>query len=599
MQIVETIKDYEISFPYDERMVHAVKSISGAWYQGNKRTWHIPRHRQREIENLKRVFKVTASREENDMLLMPEQIGEIAPLPDLDVELPMLLKKPFTYQENGIAYIRQQKKVIIGDQMGLGKSLEAIAALCSFGVNKENNYLTAGPGLVICPSSLKLNWQSEWKDVAGKRAVILDNKIKRSWEQYYKVGMSDVFIVNYESLKKYFVEPGWKKPTGTKFRVNNIPFLDCINIFKWVIVDESHKIKDSKTIQSKLVMGLARGKEIIMELSGTPLLNLTEDLIAQLHVIDRLRDIVSHIPQPLDKYNKPSDFGGYQRFMGRYCSGPNRCSNLKELNYRLNKYCYFRREKSEVLKDLPDKIRQVIRCEITNRPEYDTAIEEFKIFLKETKDSEDPAIKKRRAALAMIKIGHLKSISISAKGKLEAAREYIEDITGGGQKIVVFIHLKEISRALKEMFPEAVTITGDDSMEQRNQATYEFQKCKQCGVRLEGHQNQNHAHIPSNTKIIICSSAGGEGLTLTAASNVLMVEFPWTYGKCEQYEDRCHRISQYDSVTAAYLLGYKTVDEYCYYDIVMKKKEISNEVTGASDDVAEEMIDHLINLFNK
>lgn len=594
MRIIETISDYEVSFNYDADMVAAVKSISGSWYQGTKKVWHIPRHRQREIENLKRSFKVTND-SESDAYLKPEEVGDIAPLPELDVDLSFLKRVPFVYQRPGIAYIRQKMRCIVGDQMGLGKTFEAIAAVCSFGL-LENNFLKAGPGLVICPASLKFNWQTEWMEVAGKRAMVLDNKIKNGWHQYYKVGVSDVFICNYQSLKKFFVEPGWEKPKGQKFKVNNIPFLPNIDFFKWVIIDESHNVKDTKTQQTKFVMGISRGKEIVLELSGTPLLNRTEDLISQLHIIDRLRDIVSHMPRPLDKYNKPTDAAGYQRFLDRYCNGPKKCSNLKELNYRLNKYCYFRREKSEVMKDLPEKIRQVIRCEITNREEYNGAISEFKQFLKETKFSEDPLIKKKRAALALIKIMHLKSIA--AKGKIGAAKEFIEDVVSGGQKIVVFIHLKEICRALKEIFPDAVTITGDDSMESRNQATHDFQKCKRCGIRLENHAKEDHDHVPSDTNIIICSSAGGEGLTLTAASTVLMVEFPWTFGKCEQYEDRTHRISQYQSVTAAYLLGYETVDEYCYYEIVMKKKEISQEVTGAIDDVVEEMIDKLFNLFN-
>jgi SWI/SNF-related matrix-associated actin-dependent regulator 1 of chromatin subfamily A len=593
MQIIETDRDYEVTFQFDKRKVDAVKSIQGAWWQGARKVWHIPRHRQREINFLRQRFKVTSLTPVQNIL--PEQYDEIPRLPELDVEIPFLKKVPRDYQKKGIAYCRMNERVIIGDQPGLGKTIQAIATICSYGLNADN-YFNAGPGLVICPSSVKINWQDEWRDVAGHRAMILDDRIRGTWQQYYRVGMCDTFIVNYASLKKFFVKPGWSKPKGDKFKLNMIPFLDTVNFFKWIIIDESHACKDYTAQQTKLVMGICRDKKIVLELTGTPILNKTKDLLSQLYIIDRLRDIVSHLPRPMDEHGKLKDWSGYQRFIERYCSSEE-SNNLKELNYRLNKFCFYRREKSEVLKDLPEKMRQVIRCEIANRAEYENAIEEFKIWLRETRDSTDPAVKGRRNAMALIKMGTLKQIC--AKGKLDAAKEYIDEIIENGQKIVVFIHLHEIAEALKKIYPEAVMVTGRQSAEERDRAVTTFQKCKVCGVKLENHKNRNHEHVLSDTNVMICSSAGGEGITLTAASEVLMIEFPWTFGKCEQYEDRTHRISQANNVRIGYLLGDKTIDEYCYYDIILKKKNISQEVTGATDDVVEEMIDKIFNLFNQ
>lgn len=575
MQIKEGNRDYLVSFDYDPGKVNEVKRIPGSWWEARNRVWHIPRHRQREINHLREKYNIN---DHSELIIdAPEQTGDIAPLPQLDVEL-NLLKKPFPFQTNGIAYARKQKRMIIGDQPGLGKTLQAIGTICSFGINKDN-YLNAGPGLVICPSSLKINWQKEWKETAGHRAMILTDKIKNTWQQFYRVGMCDVFIVNYESLKKYFIEGSWAKPKDSPFKMNQIPFKESINFFKWVIIDESHKIKDGTTQQSKFVMGIARDKEIVLELTGTPLLNKTRDLISQLHVIDRLRDIVSHIPRPTDKYNKPTDFSGYKRFIDRYCGGGNENTNLKELNYRLNLFCFYRREKSEVLTDLPEKMRQVVRCDITNRHEYDKAQNEFVTYLKEVRGCSDQEVRKKLRGQMMVKMGILKQIA--AKGKLDAAQEFIEEVIDGGQKIVVFIHLKEICRELKNIFPDALTITGDDNTEQREQAIYKFQNDPSC-------------------KIIICSlQAGGVGITLTASNEVLFIEYPWTYALCEQAEDRTHRIGQQNNVRATYLLGDGTIDEYCYFDIIQKKKNISNEVTGANDNVVEEMIDNLLNLFNQ
>lgn len=585
MQIKETVKDYEVAFDYDSAKVRAVKGIEGAWYHSATKIWHIPRHRQKDINFLRQKFHVKT-------LLSPviavsnEVYEDIPELPELDVELP-LLRKPFPFQAKGIAYCRQKKRVIIGDQPGLGKTTEAIGTICSYGIG-ENNLLNAGPGLIICPSSLKINWQKEWQTVAGHRSMILGDSIKNTWQQYYKVGMCDVFIVNYESLKKFFVQSGWTKPKSIEdpetgevkrvpFKMNQIPFRDTINIFKWIIIDESHKCKDGDTQQAKFVMGIARGKEIVLELTGTPVLNKSRDLITQLHIIDRLRDIVDHIPRPVDSHGKQGDYGGYQRFIDRYC-GNNESTNLKELNYRLNKFCFFRREKSDVLKDLPAKIRQVVRCDITNRHEYHRAQNQFVTYLKEVKGCTDQEIKKKLRGQMMVKIGILKQIS--AKGKLDAAKEFIEEVTEGGQKIVVFVHLKEVARSIKEMFPGAVSITGDDDAYARDRAITSFQK--------------NNA-----TSIIVCSlQAGGVGITLTASSEVLFIEYPWTFALCEQAEDRTHRIGQDNNVRATYLLGDQTIDEYCY-DVIQKKKSIAQDITGATDDVVEEMIDNLLNLFNQ
>lgn len=574
MQITETHKDFEITFPFDRYKVNAVKDISGAWWNGKNKTWHIPKHKLREVNYLRQKFNVT------DLLqapVIPEQsYDDIPALPELDVELP-LIRKPFAFQTNGIAYCRQNKRVIIGDQMGLGKTYQAIGAICSFGIN-SNKLLEAGPGLIICPATLRLNWQNEWKEVAGHRSLILNDNIRNTWQQYYNVGMCDVFIINYESLKKFFVQPGWSKPSEGQFKVNQIPFRESINIFKWVIIDESHKCKDGTTQQSKFVMGIARGKEIVLELTGTPILNKARDLITQLHIVDRLRDVVDHIPRPVDAHGKQTDYSGYTRFINRYCGGGNESTNLKELNYRLYKYCFFRREKSEVLKDLPAKIRQVVRSEITNRNEYDHAENEFVNYLKEVKGCDDEEVRKKLRGQMMVKIGILKQIS--ARGKLETAKEFIEEVTEGGQKIVVFVHLKEIAAAIKQMFPGAVSITGDDNAIERDRAITSFQK-------------------NPNTKIILCSlQAGGVGITLTASSEVLFIEFPWTYALCEQAEDRTHRIGQVDTVRATYLLGDQTIDEYCY-DIIQKKKTIAQDITGASNDVVEEMIDNLLSLFNQ
>lgn len=569
MVITETKKGYEIRFNYDAVKVAAVKQIPGAWFRSDTRTWNVPRHRSRDIDALKRRFGVSLLRSQE--VVMEESYDEIPPLPTLqmDTKEAGLVRDLFPFQGNGVAYCLEKKKCIIGDQMGLGKTTQAIAAVI---------IAKAFPCLVICPATLKLNWQKEWHDVAGRKALVLSDSTKNTWRRYYDVGFVDVFICNYESLKKFFVAD-IRKEKDKPLKVSHIVFKESASIFKSMLIDESHRCKDGTTQQAKFVMGLSKGRDYVYELTGTPVVNKPKDLVPQLMIIDKLRDMVAHIPQPKNQHGMLTDHSGYARFMDRYCEGGGGASNLKELNYRLNKFCFYRREKSEVLKDLPAKTRNVIRCEITNRAEYDKAENQFVSYLREIKGCDDAQIRRKLRGEMMVKMGILKQIS--ARGKMRAVKEHVDEVLENGEKLILFCHLKEIVQHIKEEYPGALTITGDDDSDSRQRAIELF---------------QNDRRYP----LIICSlTAAGIGITLTASSTVSFVEFPWTFALCEQAEDRAHRIGQTDNVQCNYFLGEDTIDHYCYYDIIQKKKNLAMTVTGSTDDVQEEIVDQLLNLFNQ
>jgi SWI/SNF-related matrix-associated actin-dependent regulator 1 of chromatin subfamily A len=168
----------------------------------------------------------------------------------------------------------------------------------------------------------------------------------------------------------------------------------------------------------------------------------------------------------------------------------------------------------------------------------------------------------------MVKMGILKQVS--ARGKIDSAVDIIHNTIDGGEKLIVFCFLKEVVAALKSEFPEAVTVTGDDNDKQKQRAVDMFQENAACKL------------------IILNYRSGGTGLTLTAASNVLFVEFPWTYSDCCQAEDRAHRNGQKNAVTCTYLLGSGTIDEYMF-NLIQTKKEISNGVTGTEDETHEKI----------
>ena len=541
---------FELSFRYRPAIVDRVRQITGRHYDGNRKVWLVPVGQRielekmiyqiRQFENINWVNGFSPKKEEDIAYELPE-------LPDLSMSHQLKIE-PYPYQLKGIARGLELKRFMNCDEPGLGKTLQSIATI---------NLANAFPCLVICPSSLKINWQREWEKFTDKKAMVLTDKVRDTWTFFYETGMHQVFIVNYESLKKYFVQR-IKKSVGWTLR--DVEFRNSIQLFKSVIIDESHRCKSSSTQQAKFCKGLCSGKEWIIELTGTPVVNKPKDLVPQLSILNRI-----------------DDFGGYKNFVNRYCNGQNEASNLKELNYMLWKNCMFRHEKSLVLTDLPEKIRQVNTCEITNRKEYTDAERDLIMYLQKYKNADDEKIHKAMLGEVMVRINILRQVS--ARGKIRDAVEFVKDFRENNQKIILFCSLHEVVDQLKFHFPTAVSVTGRDSQDEKQRAVDKFQN-------------------DPKTDIIICSiKAAGVGLTLTASSNVAFIEFPWTYADCTQCEDRAHRIGQKNSVTCYYFLGRKTIDERVY-NIIQSKKKIAKAVTGSTEEIEENIVDMVARIFD-
>lgn len=552
--VTPTPSVFELSFDYNPRIVAEIKAISGYRWNPIRKIWTLPKEKINDVERLMKRYGGNQTAERS------EEYDVIPDMPLLNDDHEGLLQKlwipqdkhPFPYQKKGIAYNLQNKRVIVGDQPGLGKTVQAILTAALSGRKCV---------LVICPSTLKENWKREFKMFVGWESMILSDRVKKTWHTFNRVGMVRVFITNYESLKKYFVE-SIDKGENERLRLNHIRFNQNIALFDMVICDELHRCKDGATQQSKFVMGIAKDKEYVLGLTGTPVVNKPKDLISQLHIINRLQEM-----------------GGYKYFMNRYCGGNGSgAANLKELNYKLSKLCFYQRQKKEVLTELPDKIRQMVLCDISTRKEYNEALNDLAEYLHKWKNKSEEEVEKSLRGEIMVQIGICKNIS--ARGKMNEVIEHINEVIESDEKIVVFIHQKEIAEVLLKHYPGAVSVRGDDSMDSRQGAVDAFQR-------------------DPKTKIIICSiKAAGVGLTLTAASRVAFVELPWHPADCDQCEDRCHRIGQKDSVQCTYFLGKDTIDERIY-KLIESKREIANTITGTVDDIQREFIDKLADsLFN-
>lgn len=448
--------------------------------------------------------------------------------------------EPYPYQREGIEYGLDKKRLIIGDEPGLGKTLQSIGI-----VDTANAY----PCLVICPSSLKINWQREFEKFTDKSALVLDNSVRTTWPYLLKMGMHHVAIVNYESLRKYFV---WDIKGGKSFRLKDVVFCPQIRMFRSVIIDESHRVKDPSAQQTIFTKGITTGKEWIILLSGTPVVNRPEDLVAQLSIMGRLQE-----------------FGGRTKFMADYCTDPKDkkaepAVPLSVLSNQLYANCMIRREKAKVLPQLPDKTRVDLYVDISNAPEYNLAAADLAEYLRQYTECTDWEIRRKMRMEALVRFMTLRQLA--TLGKVAQAVDFIRTFLDSGKKLIVFCSLHEVVDALCKAFPRAVTVTGRDSASSKQVAVDSF---------------QNNPDV----QLIVCSiKAAGVGLTLTASSNVAFVELAWTYADCCQCEDRAHRIGQKDNVTCYYLLGRGTIDQ-TIYSLIHKKKSIAAEIMNSDDDI--------------
>lgn len=554
MNVTQTDQHFLINIdpkdPAFSRKLAAVKKLPGRSYDMRRNAWTIPVRTYSSLNVLLNAINrnlVQEPKKESDLT--------IDPLPELTIDVP--LKRPlYDFQKKGVAYNIEKGNVLIGDQQGLGKTGQAIATVVA---------LNLFPCLVITKKTLILNWKQEFEDWTDKQVLAFTPARKNTWQFFFNTSMFDVGIVNYESLAPYFVEK-IEVPPGEQFRVKHIHFRESIRMFKSVIIDESHYVKDGKTKRTKFCVGLTRHlkEKGVFLLSGTPVLNDPVELYTQLTILNR-----QHL------------FGTLGQFKTLY-SGKHNSGNLRYLNHQLHKHCYYRRTKQDAKADLPAKTRQIILCDIDNREEYNLAERNFIKYLQQELQLSGGEINQKLRAQVMVQMGILKKIA--AKGKLPAIREWTNDLLEQEEKVVLFAYHQDIQKDLVGSFKNAVAIAS-----QTITPMDVIQRNKQLFMTTKDHN------------VIVCSiSAASEGHTLNAASNLGMCELPWHFGKAEQCEDRIHRITNWLPANITYFLAEGTIDRDIY-KLIMSKKEMHDQVTGGGSEQEEEtkVIDQLISLFNQ
>ena len=413
------------------------------------------------------------------------------------------------FQWAGVRYALDARRTFIADEQGLGKTVEALAALEADG---------AFPAVVVCPASLKLNWEREatrW--LAHRSVAVVEGRVAAP-------PTADITILNYEIVAAHRDALARIRPRA-------------------LVIDESHYVKNPQARRTQAVRRLAAAiapDGLRLALSGTPVLNHAEELVSQLRVIGRLED-----------FGSGAQFA--RRFRGELSE--------ERLHWHLRRRCFVRRLKAEVLPQLPAKRQVVVPVALSNVREYRLAEEDVIAWLRSQPLDLRELNARIAATLRAERLAQLGTLQrLAARGKLAAALSWIGDFLQSGEPLVVFARHVEIQAAVLARFPDAAHLLGRDTIAARDAAVAAFQSAD--GPQL----------------LVAAIRVAAQGITLTRASNVVFLELEWTPAMHDQAEDRCHRIGQHDAVTAWYLLAAGTIDE-TMAALVQRKREIVAAVT--------------------
>jgi SNF2 family DNA or RNA helicase len=444
-------------------------------------------------------------------------------------------RPPMDHQKEAIQKLVGNKKFILADDMGLGKTTSTIISALETGAKKI---------LIVCPASLKINWQREIENYSSRTVYIAEGK-KFSMDH-------DIVIINYDILKNFHDIKNKENSEILKSK------------FDLVIMDESHMISNPQAARTKIINDISTSIDRVWLLTGTPMTSRPMNYF----------NLLSLVESPV-----AANWMAYAR---RYCNGfqfsvgkrkvwnVTGASNLDELRERTQSHI-LRRLKDEVL-DLPDKIITPVYLRLKSKDYEEVMGEYFNWYDNNSEESSS----------LTIQFGKLMKVrKIIAEEKVKHTIELAENIIEQGKKVIIFTNFTDSLRTIYEHFgKQAVYLDGSCSKPHRQKSVDDFQ------------ENDKIKVFVGNLK------AAGVGITLTAAEAVIMNDLSFVPAEHAQAEDRSHRIGQKNSTSVYYPLFENTI-EGAIYDILNRKKKIISTVMG--DDIMDEAssIEEMLKMISK
>lgn len=545
---------------FDELVVAAIKRVPGREYDAATRRWNFPEsHLKDAAAALKSapgvcievVMPVPIVQRALAVMTQLERAAAAAAatsdgggdLGDLGVEaayerIPETLRDAmFPFQREGVKFgLARGGRVLIGDQMGLGKTIQALALVSC--------YPEDWPCLVLVPTSLRDAWESALRRWLGVRPSLI--AAVASGADGNKINGAAFAIVPYSLVGKLGEKLARKK-------------------YQIVVCDESHFLKDGKAQRTKAVVPLIKAARRAICLTGTPALSRPIELYTQLEAL------------------RPNVFTKFNEFAQRYCSGSRfgwqGCTNADELFGVISRLVMVRRLKKDVLTQLPPKTREQVFLPLP-KSEALSEVKAIRERLNDIKESNrDEGVMHGGEAAGSGAPGRtleekrlMNQLYVaSAKAKIGPVQEYLETlIDGGADKFLFFAHHAELLDAaaatLKKRKIQHIRIDGSTPSTARGKLVETFQTVD--AVRVA----------------VLSIKAAGVGLTLTAASAVIFGELSWTPGEIVQAEDRAHRIGQVNSVSVQFLCARNTVDDIMWGSVQNKLENLGQVLDGTSGD---------------
>ena len=441
-------------------------------------------------------------------------------------------RPPLEHQKEAIQKLVENKKFILADDMGLGKTTSTIIAALETGAKKM---------LIICPASLKINWQREIENYSDRTTSIIEGK---KWDD------ADFVIINYDIIKNFHDD---KKKTES---------IIVKSKFDLVIIDEAHYVQNSQAQRTKLINDIGKKVERVWLLTGTPITSRPINYFNLLSLID------SPVAQ------------NWMAYVKRYCNGfqfqagrrkiwnVSGASNLEELRDRTSPLV-LRRLKENVL-DLPEKIITPVYLRLKSN-EYEELMGEYYDWYDKSGESDS-------LTLQFTKLTKVRQVI--AEEKTKATIELCENIIEQGKKVIVFTNFtKSLELILQHFGKNAVRLDGQMSQKERQSSVDRFQN-------------------EEDVKIFVGNiKAAGVGITLTAAEAVVMNDLSFLPSDHSQAEDRSYRYGQKNNVLVYYPIFDNTV-EGIIYDILKKKKNIFETIMGDNAN-STDSVEEIMNLINE
>ena len=496
-----------VNKPYDEQIKEVLKGISNRKWDEQNKGWSF----EIVFNNLNPIldaivkFSFIVSDEARRVLeaavakyaRVQQEPGEIL------VELAAIKLKKFQMQ--GVYMMYHNQRFVLADDMGSGKTVQAIATVMHVWLNQEES--ERRPVIIICPKKVMGTWKNEWRKADPFVIPVM-------WTTKDSDISSDVVIVNYDIIGKVFDKL-------------------CALGADTIIFDEAHKLRNNDTDRFENCLRIADTCSRRYALTGTPVHNHATDIFNILRVIGVERE-----------------FGGTEAgFHRRY--EYDRYQLHRDLK---NAGVYLRREKSEILPQLTT-LWTTLDWKLTNQEEYNEAENNFINWV--AKVYGDESANRAMAAFALVYIAKMRQLS--ARGKIESAVQWIQEMMSDGESLVVFGWHNDVIHEVARRCGGAVI---DGKTKDSQQIVRDFANRK---IRL----------------VVLSIPAAGEGIDglQHAASTCLFLEQAWTASAMEQAKDRLERIGQLNEVDALLAIAPRTIDMYMA-KIVLRKKILADEIVS-------------------